>query len=150
VPEVDAPRIRPGQRAQVVLAATESAAADAPVEVVLPQADAITRSFSVKIRLANEDLRFRPGNVVTALIALGASRSVLTVPPGAVQHYPDGGLYVWIVDAGHHTVTRRIVSVGRTHGAAVEVVSGLQAGEIVVTGAAAPLFDGMSVTLATP
>ena len=149
-PEVDAPKIAMGQMVHVVLAATESVEVDGPVEAVLPQADAVTRSFSVKVRLANTDQRFRPGNVVTARIATGGAHSVLTVPPPAVQHYPDGALYVWIVDPVHHTVTRRIVSVGRTRDTMVEVVAGLQPGEIVVTGNVAPLFDGMKIALATP
>lgn len=150
VPEVDASLVAPGQTAHVVLAATESVEVDGSVETILPQADAVTRSFAVKVRLGNADRRFRPGNVVTARIATGGAHAVLTVPPPAVQHYPDGALYVWIVDPAHHTVTRRIVSVGRTRGTTVEIVAGLQPGEIVVTGNAAPLFDGMTVALATP
>jgi RND family efflux transporter MFP subunit len=150
VAEVDTPHIAPGQPVHVVLAATEAIEADGLVEAILPQADPVTRSFAVKVRLPNADQRFQAGNVVTARIATGGAHTVLTVPPTAIQHYPDGALYVWVVNPTHQTVTRRIVGVGRTHGSGVEVVAGLQAGETVVTGNAGPLFDGMRVLLPAP
>lgn len=150
VPEVEATRLRPGLPLQVRLAAAEQVTATAPIEAILPQADAITRSFAVKARLENADHAFRPGNVITGRITVGAEHPVLTLPPTAVQHFPDGALFVWIVDPARQTVTRRIVSIGRTRGTEVEVVAGLQAGEVVVTGVAAPLFDGMPVSLGTP
>jgi len=150
VPEATAVRLKPGQTARVRLAANESVAATAPIETILPQADAITRTFPVKIRLANADHAFRPGNVVVASIAVGSQQSVITLPPAAVQRFPDGALYVWIVDPQRHTVTRRIVSVGRPRGVEVEIVSGLQPGEQVVTASASPLFDGMAIATGQP
>lgn len=150
VPEASASQLRAGQTARIRLAAAETIEAIAPVETILPQADPITRSFQAKIRLANADLAFRPGNVVVASIELGPRRSAITLPPAAVQRFPDGALYVWVVEPQRHAVTRRIVTIGRPRGAAVEVTSGLQPGERVVTGSAAPLFDGMVVATAQP
>jgi len=150
VPEVDAVRIQSGQTAHVRLAALERTETTSTVESVLPQADPMTRSFNVKIRLPNSDLAFRPGNVVTATIAVGPERSVLTINPAAVQHFPDGALYVWVVDREKHSVTRRIVSVGRVRDTEVEITAGLSAGEWIVTRTDAPLFDGMQVAFSTP
>lgn len=150
VPEVDAVRIQTGQTVHVRLAAMERVEAVSTVESVLPQADPMTRSFNVKIRLPNSDLSFRPGNVVTATIAVGPDGSVLTINPAAVQHFPDGALYVWVADREKRSVTRRIVSVGRARDTEVEVTAGLHAGEWIVTGSAAPLFDGMQVAFSTP
>lgn len=145
VPEATAAQLQPGLTARVRLAANEGVEAVAPIETILPQADPITRSFQVKIRLANADLAFRPGNIVVAAIELGSCRSVVTVPPAAVQRFPDGALYVWVVEPQRGTVTRRIVTIGRPRGAEVEVTSGLQPGEQVVAASATPLFDGMTV-----
>jgi RND family efflux transporter MFP subunit len=147
VPEGDATRIAPGQAARVRLASMENVDVSASVESVLPQADPVTRTFAVKLRLENADLAFRPGNVVTAWISPGPTHSVITIPPSAVQHFPDGALFVWIVDPTQHTVTRRIVSIGRTRGTEVEVTAGLVSGERIVTAIAAPLFDGMKVSV---
>lgn len=150
VPEVDVSHIHPGELARVSLAAAESVVATAKVEAVLPQAEAITRSFEVMVRIPNLDGAFRPGNVVTASIATGVRRKTVTLPPQLVQRYPDGSLYVWLVDAAGRTVTRRIVDVGRMRGTEVEVVAGLHAGERVVLGGEAPLFDGMRVEIGDP
>lgn len=150
VPEVDAVRIRPGQSARVRLAAMERTETVSTVESVLPQADPLTRSFHVKIQLPNADLAFRPGNVVTATIAVGPELSVLTISPAAIQHFPDGALYVWVADREKQSVTRRIVSVGRMRDADVEVTAGLKAGEWIVASSASPLFDGMQIAFSTP
>lgn len=150
VPEVDAPRIKVGQEAQVTLAAAGGSEVAGAVEAVLPQADALSRSFAVKIRLANADGRFRAGNVVSARIVTGRSRPAFTLPPQAVQRYADGGLYVWTVDAARHTVAHRIVGIGRARETEVEIVSGLQPGDLVVSAGVAPLIDGMEVAFPNP
>jgi RND family efflux transporter, MFP subunit len=150
IPEAVAAQLQPGQTTHVRLAAAEDVAATAPIETILPQADPITRSFRVKVRLANTDLAFRPGNVVVAAIELGSRRPILTVPPTAVQRFPDGALYVWVVEPQRSTVTRRIVTIGRPRDTDVEVTSGLHPGERVVTASATPLFDGMTVAAAQP
>jgi len=150
VPEVDAPHIRAGQPARISLAAAEGVAEAGTVEAVLPQAEPLSRSFSVKVRLANPEGRFRAGNVVTARIAAGPDRQVLSLPPEVIQRYPDGGLYVWTVDSGSRTVVRRIVGVGRVRDQEVEIVAGLEPGALVVRGGTIPLYDGMAVNLATP
>lgn len=150
VPEAAAARLLPGQVAHVRLAAADNVAATAPIETILPQADPITRSFQVKVRLANDEQAFRPGNVVVASVELGSRRAVVTVPPTAVQRFPDGALYVWLVEPQRSTVTRRIVTIGRPRGAEVEVTSGLESGERIVTASATPLFDGMAVSAAQP
>ncbi len=150
VPEVDAPRLRAGLRASVSLAATEAPPVSGAIETILPQADALTRSFLVRIKLANEDGRFRLGNVVTARIATGVTRSSIVLPPSLVQRFPDGALYVWTAEPGRSVVTRRIVTVGRPAGTGIEVLSGLQPGDRVVESGATPFYEGMPVQLATP
>lgn len=150
VPETDAPGIRPGQSVRVNLASAGGRDVDGEVETVSPQAEPLSRSFAVKVRLANADGRFRPGNVVTARISAGESRQALSLPPQVVQRYPDGGLYVWTVDPKTNTVARRIVGVGRVRETEVEIVAGLEPGALVVRGGAVPLFEGMAVKVATP
>jgi membrane fusion protein (multidrug efflux system) len=150
VPEVDAPRVQPGQPARVNLAAAGGTEVHGEVETVLPQAEPLSRSFAVKIRLANADGRFRPGNIVTARITAGEGRRALSLPPQVIQRYPDGGLYVWTVDVNSKTVARRIVGIGRVRETEVEIVAGLEAGALVVRGGTVPLFDGMAVNVAQP
>jgi len=142
VSETEARRVQPGQVAQVFLAANSDRLMTGNVETVWPLADPLSRSFAVKIRLANADLALRPGNVVTARIATGVKRPAVLVPPAVVRRLPDGALFVWTVDPQRSVAMRRIVSVGRLQTAEVEVVAGLRAGEQVVLDPPATLYEG--------
>lgn len=150
VPEADAPRLRSGLVASIALAATDSPSVAGTIEAILPQADALTRSFAVRVRLANEDGRFRVGNVITGRLQTGSSRKVILLPPAVVQRFPDGALFVWVVEAAHPTASRRIVTAGRVQETGIEITSGLQAGDRVIDSGTTPLHDGMAVQIATP
>ena len=54
---------------------------------------------------------------------------------------------VWVVDSDSMAVTRRQVTVGAMRGNSVEITSGLQGGERVVTAGAGYLIEGMKVRL---
>jgi len=151
VSETEARRVQPGQAAQVFLASNGDHGLAGAVETVWPLADPLSRSFTVKIRLANTDLALRPGNVVTARIATGAKRPAVLVPPAVVRRLPDGALFVWTVDPQRGVAVRRIVTVGRLQTAEVEIVSGLRAGESIVLNAAPTLYEGQPLQAgATP
>jgi len=145
VAEADARRVQPGQNAQVFLPATGNQVNIGKVEAVLPQADPLSRSFTVKIRLENTNHVLHPGNVVTAHIATGSTHSAITLPPQAVQKHPDGSLYVWIVDPTRHTAMRQIVEAGPLQTSEVEISSGLNPGDQVVLNVPLTLFEGTQI-----
>ena len=140
--EAEARRVQAGQAARVFLPATGDHAYTGKVETVLPQADPLSRSFTVKIRLANADGVLHHGNVVTARIATGAQRTAVLVPPAAVCRFPDGALFVWTVDPQRSAAVRRIVTTDGLQPTAVEITSGLKGGEQVVLNAATTLYEG--------
>jgi RND family efflux transporter MFP subunit len=150
VAEADARRVQHGQGAQVFLPASNDQSNIGKVEAVLPQADPLSRSFTVKIRLANDNHALHPGNVVTAHIATGTSHVAITLPPQAVQKHPDGSLYVWIVDPTRHTSARQIVETGPLQNTEIEISSGLKPGDLVVLNVPFTLFEGtpLKVTVA--
>ena len=95
--------------------------------------DEETRSIGVRVSLANEGGRLRPGMFGTARIRgryVEEARTLLLIPAAAVQEI-DGGLAVFIrVDEGVFEVRR--VHTGRRDGALIEVVAGLEVGDEVV------------------
>lgn len=144
VSETDACRVSVGQKAEVFLPAAAADAAHAGVvEAVLPQADPLSRSFTVKIRLDNADRALRPGNVVTALITTGETREIVSVPPQVVAKNPDGSLFVWLVDPVKHAAMRQLVEAGALRSSEVEIASGLKPGDQVVLNIPHTLFEGM-------
>jgi HlyD family secretion protein len=65
-------------------------------------------------------------------IELGEPAPALQLPNG--PYYEEtGGAWVMVVSPDGSTATRRIVTLGRRNPEAVEIVSGLRAGERVIT-----------------
>ena len=149
IPEADISKVRIGQAARVSLPSVGDRAFDGVVGVIQPQADPLSRSFAVKIRLPNSEGALRPGNVVTAQIQTGRTRSALLLPPQAIRHYPDGTLYVWTVEPPRGSAARRIVEAGPLQATRVEILSGLHPGDVVVVDCPATLFEGMPLRVAS-
>lgn len=113
----------------------------AKVSEVVPAVDAASRAFLVKVDLpASAAAGLRPGMFARVLFKVG-TRDRLVVPRGAVR--PLGALdRVLVVDADRARL--RMITVGDAQGEWVEVLSGLDAGERVVTTPAA-VQDGARV-----
>jgi RND family efflux transporter MFP subunit len=145
VAEADARRVQPGQSAEVFLPASGKQSYLGKIDAMLPQADPLSRSFTVKILLDNNGHGLRPGNVVLAHISTGQTRTVLTLPPQVVQKFADGSLYVWIVDPVRHTAARQVIEAGSLDASEVEIASGLKAGDQVIRNVPHTLFEGTSL-----
>jgi RND family efflux transporter MFP subunit len=143
VAEAQAASVRVGCATTVLVAAEGARVYEGPVSQVFPQADPLSRSFTVKVLLDNADRSLRPGNVVTAHILTGERRKAVLLPPQVVQKHPDGSLFVWLVDPRQGGLVRRQVDCGALVGSEVEVVSGLAAGDQVVTRFTGILHEGM-------
>lgn len=74
----------------------------------------------------------RRGQTLEAEITLGDTRPALVLPNAAFME-ATGGTWAFVVDAGGHRAQRRSIRVGRRNPHQIEVVSGLKAGERVVT-----------------
>lgn len=98
-----------------------------------------TRTATVRLRVTNATGELRPETFVTVVFDVEAGegtaegRSAVTVPTEAVDR--DGGdAYVWVpVEGEPRTYARRAVRLGEATGDRVEVLSGLEPGETVVT-----------------
>jgi HlyD family secretion protein len=86
----------------------------------------------------------RRGQTLQAKLALGESKTALLLPAGAFLN-EGGGSFVFVV-AGDEAV-KRPVKLGRRNVSFVEVLSGLQSGDRVVTSSYAGLADKERLTL---
>lgn len=73
-----------------------------------------------------------PGATAEGKLSLGGDRRGLVVPAGAFLE-ASGGDYVFVLDANGKAAHRRRVKLGRRNAEQVEVISGLNAGERVIT-----------------
>ena len=113
--------------------------------------DPATRNVQVQAALGNRDGRLRAGMFVPVRVRLGAERPVLARPASAISYAPYGDSVFVVADvagpngARYRGVRQQFVKVGGTRGDQVAVVSGLKAGEEVVTSGAFKLRNGAAV-----
>lgn len=142
VSETDLGRVRTGQPATVSADAYPDRQFSGTVREVAPAADLRTRSFKVKIGVANPDHALRPGMFARGNITVARASQALVIPRDAVLS-SGGRSTVYVVDAGKAHL--REVQLGQVSGPVVQIVAGLQAGESVVVAGLDQLSDGAAV-----
>jgi len=140
IPESMAGRIRPGGAVQITLDVLGSSFAARIAEIV-PAVDPASRTFTAKVPLTQAGLK--SGMFGRAAVDLGTTVSSMSVSRKSVVER--GALTsVWVVDNGR-IARLRLVKVGRAVGDRVEILSGLSAGERVVTGGVERISDGAKI-----
>jgi RND family efflux transporter MFP subunit len=105
--------------------------------------DEQTRTMHTEVDVKNPDLVLVPGMYASAALTLAAKSGVVTVPVEAIDRN-GGEASVVVVDA-NHKVEARPIELGIETPDRVEVVSGLQEGDLVVLGNRAQFKPGSSV-----
>lgn len=129
----------------VALVSDPKVTATGTVREVAPRADPLTGTFRVRVKLANPPAAMRLGATVTGRMALGASAAI-EVPPSAVIR-ADRQSAVWVVDPKTGTVATRAIEIRSSDPLRVEVASGLNPGDVVVTAGIQALRPGQKVRL---
>jgi RND family efflux transporter MFP subunit len=113
------------------------------IRFVSPALEANQRALTVEAVVANPNHELKPGLFATARIEQPQRTPAVLVPASAVLK-TSGTARVFIVTGDH--VEERIVTVGQTVDAQVEISNGLTAGERVATTNVAQLTDGAKVS----
>ncbi|MDA0339572.1 MAG: efflux transporter periplasmic adaptor subunit, partial [Proteobacteria bacterium] len=94
------------------------------------------------------DRRLRPGMFASIFVVTGTGSDVVTVPRTAVTFYPYGdSIFVINGDGDDMTVERRQIKTGRVRAGQIEILSGLQAGEWVVSAGQLKLRTGQKIRI---
>jgi RND family efflux transporter MFP subunit len=141
VDESRIPSIHPGQTVEVALDALDRRLS-ARVSEIVPSIDSTSHAYIVKIDLPAM-AQLRSGMFGRAGFPL-AARKVLTIPGGAVM---ERGQLQSVVIAENGIARIRLVTLGQRARDAVEVLSGLNAGEKVVVPVPPDLQDGAPISL---
>ena len=145
VPETLLPVLRRGLPIQVTSAAWPNQPFRGVIANIDPVIDPDTRSVVVRAQLPNPDRRLRPGMLLNVAIET-APRAALSVPELAVIGEGDRR-FVYLLDA-QGKAKRTDVRTGARMAGRIEIVSGLRAGQKVVTEGVIKLTDGMKVKIA--
>jgi membrane fusion protein, heavy metal efflux system len=104
-----------------------------------PSADPTTDTADLFFELSNSDRALRPGERVSARLALRSQLESLVVPRSALVYDVQGGTWVY-ENSGPHVFVRRRVELRWIDGATAVLAHGPAAGKKVVTAGAAELF----------
>ncbi|WP_272701184.1 efflux RND transporter periplasmic adaptor subunit [Desulfovibrio sp. Fe33] len=105
-------------------------------------------TYPVKVYLENVGGQVRSGmSGHVNFINLGRANAAFYLPPVAVVGEPDGAHAVWVVTPETSSVTRRDVTVGQLTPAGLEILEGLNEGDVVVIRGVHSLEEGRKVRL---
>jgi membrane fusion protein, multidrug efflux system len=124
------------------------------IEAINSKVDAASRNVQVRATFHNGDRRLLPGMYATVSIDAGDETAEITLPQTAITYNPYGDT-VFVVEQGgtdekgkpRSIVKQRFVKLGGTRGDQVAVLSGIKAGEVVVTGGQMKLRNGSAVVI---
>jgi HlyD family secretion protein len=128
VSEMDAPWVKPGAKGIVIVQSLGGRKIDGAVTRT-SGALGPNRTLLAEIDVPNPQRTLQPGMYAIVEIAVHGRRDGLTLPLSAVIH-EDGKAFCYCVEQGR--LARRPIELGLRTAAEVEVVSGLDGGEIVV------------------
>ena len=151
VPQQDAAKLRVGGEVGVSAEAMAGAEFIGKITAVDSIVDQATRNLQVQATLANPDGRLRPGMFVQAQVVAGAKRQVVTLPASAISYAPYGDSVFVVEDVknkngqSYRGARQQFVKLEGARGDQVAVVSGVKAGEEVVSSGAFKLRNGAAV-----
>ncbi len=154
VPQNQIDLIRVGMKAALQSSAAPGKTFEATVTAIEPQVDTNTRNLKVRARVPNPKGELLPGVFATVRITQGEPREYITLPNAAVAYNPYGATVFIVKDDGKGpdgtpqlVAEQRFVTAGPTRGDQVGIVTGVKAGETVVTAGQLKLRNGSPVLI---
>ncbi|MBI1182083.1 MAG: efflux RND transporter periplasmic adaptor subunit [Alphaproteobacteria bacterium] len=144
VPEIYLAEVRNGQDVSFETDALPGRTFHGTVYAIDPQVDVSGRSLAVRARADNPDSLLKPGLFVHASLLLARRKDAMMIPEEAIIPQGDDNFAFRIVD-GKAVLTK--LQTGLRRAGVVEVVSGLQPSDVVVTAGQIKLRDGAPVTV---
>lgn len=144
VPENQVAALRVGQGIQVNVDAFPGETFGGEVVAIDPVVDRDSRSIKLRASVANPDGKLRPGQFARLQLQQRGSGEALLVPEQALMQEGEERFVYTVVDGKAHRV---VVQTGTRVPGMVEIVSGLQPGDVVITaGQGKPMFfEGIGV-----
>jgi membrane fusion protein (multidrug efflux system) len=142
VPEIYLSEVGIGQTVDVSVDAFRGETFSGEVYAIAPEVDVAGRSFTVRAKIPNEDNRLIPGMFAQVELVLERKPNTLLIPEAALMPAGDKQ-YVYRIEDGK--AVRSEVSIGMRKKDLVEIVSGLAAGDQVITAGQMKIMDGSKV-----
>lgn len=147
VPENRIEEIRKTENLKVGFWALPTVSVDAKVREIAPMADKVTRTYKVRVSLLNPPAEVKLGMTatVTVLNQGNNQQSTIYIPLTAI--YQNGNTpAVWVVKDS--VLSLRTIKIGAFGDNKIQVVEGVNSGEIIVTAGVHKLREGQKVRMA--
>jgi membrane fusion protein (multidrug efflux system) len=151
VPQQDAGQMRAGRTVRVTVGELGGGEFSGRISALDSVVDQTTRNVQVQATLGNPGGKLRPGMFVQAHVSLGAGQRVVALPASAINYAPYGDSVFIVTDMknpqglAYRGVRQQVVKVGAARGDQIAVLSGVNAGEEVVTSGVFKLRNGSPV-----
>ena len=154
LPQQQIPILAPGSTVRVSTDAAPDQPFEGKINAVNPEIDPVTRTVRVQATIPNVEEKLRPGMFARVAVMLPNEQEVLAIPATAVLYAPYGDT-VFVIEEkkdaqsarAQHVLRQQIVRLGRARGDFVSVLSGLKAGDSVVTSGVFKLRPNLPVVV---
>ncbi len=142
VPEAQSTLVLKGMPVKVQMDAYPGKTFEGKISLVYPDLDTRMRTRTAEVKL-DYPVALIPGMFARLQVVIETAADAVVVPGDAVLVLPNGEKVAFIIKDGK--AQRRVLQTGLEAGGQVQIVSGVQPGETVVTAGNEKLKDGMEV-----
>lgn len=143
VPESEIASVKIGDRASIKVQALGGRSYTGTVREKGVVANAISRSYDVKIHVNGADAQLLPGMVTEVALVKEDSAQAIVIPSNIVQLADNNRNFVWV--AKGDKAERRYINVGEYTASGVVVASGLSAGDKVIVEGQQKVCNGSEI-----
>jgi membrane fusion protein (multidrug efflux system) len=146
IPENYQSRVAVGSSVEIVLPDENNRIVNATVTVVGKIIDPATRTFYIEAKVPSSS-NLKPNQVAKVHIKDYGNKNAIAVPVNTLQNDEAGKYVMLAVKEGDKLIARkRTITVGELYADKLEVKSGLQAGDQLITEGFQSLYDGQLIT----
>lgn len=144
VPENRIDGMRNAGQARISFWALPGVTAEGKVREISPVADKVSRTYKVRVSLINPPAGVNLGMTASVMVANATNHQAAYIPLSAIYQTGDTP-NVWVIQDG--VVSLRPIKVGVFGDGKVQVLEGLQEGDVIVTAGVQKLREGQKVRI---
>jgi multidrug efflux pump subunit AcrA (membrane-fusion protein) len=148
IPQTEAVQLKAGNTAEINLAGLDEPV-KSQVSLVSPALDPGSTTVEVWVEVRKPDPALRPGMTVPVSMTAKAAKDAIVVPAASVFHSEEAGDYVMLAGSDGKAHLTKVQS-GIRNKDSVQIVSGINEGDPVITSGAYALPDGTRVEIEKP
>ena len=145
VPENRVEELRKATQIKITFWALGDIATEGRVREISPMADPVTRTYKARLTLLNAPPEVKLGMTAAVEIADNPNGPVKALVPLSSIYQTNNSPCVWVVKEG--VVQLRPVQTGAFRDASIEILSGVENGEVIVTAGVHRLREGQKVKI---